>query len=264
VVSSLEYDRTASALLERTYTTADVQAQRDTVRRVLQAQPGEAILDLGSGPGILATELAAEVGQGVKVTAVDVSTDMNAIASRRADQAGMRERIDVVLGDATALAFSDASFDAAVSTQVLEYVDDVNSALQELRRVLRPGGRLVLLDTDWDTLIWSARNEARTARVLDAWRSHAPHARLPRVLGPRLRAVGLKVTDVFSLPLLNTAYTESTYSHNLAGLIAHFVRTSGGLSEDEIEAWLAELASLDEDDAYFFSLNRYVFRATTP
>ena len=263
-MSGLEYDREASARLERTYTTTDVQAQRDAVRHALDPRPGEAILDFGSGPGILATELAAEVGRDGKITAVDVSGDMNAIASRRADEAGMREQIEVVLGDAAPLAFPDACFDAAISTQVLEYIDDADGALRELRRVLRPGGRLVLLDTDWDTLIWSARDEARTARILNAWGSHAPHPRLPRVLVPRLRAVGLGVTDVFSLTLLNTAYNESTYSYNLAGLIAHYLRTSRALDEDEIEAWLDELASLDEDGAYFFSLNRYCFRATAP
>jgi arsenite methyltransferase len=156
-VSRLGYDHEASARLERTYTTADVQAQREAVRRALEAHPAEAILDFGSGPGILACELATEVGPAGKITAFDISREINAIASRRADEAGMRDRIDVVIGDSEELAFPDASFDAAVSTQVLEYIDDVDRALRELRRVLRPGGRLVLLDTDWDTLIWSAR-----------------------------------------------------------------------------------------------------------
>jgi ubiquinone/menaquinone biosynthesis C-methylase UbiE len=261
VVSGLGYDREASARLERTYTTADVQAQRDAVRGALEAQPGEAILDFGSGPGILACELAVEVGPAGKITAFDISADMNAIAARRADEAGMGDRIDVVIGDSEVLGFPDACFDAAVSTQVLEYIDDVDRALRELRRVLRPGGRLVLLDTDWDTLVWSARDEALAARILDAWRSHAPHTGLPRMLVPRLRAAGLQVTDVFSLTLLNTAYNESTYSYNLTGLIAHYIRTSGGLAEEEVDAWLAALSSLDQDGAYFFSLNRYGFCA---
>jgi ubiquinone/menaquinone biosynthesis C-methylase UbiE len=263
VVSGLGYDREASARLERTYTTADVQAQRDTVRRALGAQPGEAILDFGSGPGILACELAAEVGSAGKITAFDISADMNAIALRRADEAGMRDRIDVVMGDSEELAFPDACFDAAVSTQVLEYIEDVDGALRELRRVLRRGGRLVVLDTDWDTLVWSARDEACAARILDAWRSHAPHTRLPRVLAPRMQTAGLQVTDVFSLTLLNTAYNESTYSYNLAGLIAHYVRSNGAVSDDELEGWLSELSSLNQEGAYFFSLNRYGFCATS-
>ena len=137
------------------------------MRRALAARPGETILDLGSGPGILACELAVEVGPTGKVAAVDVSAEMNAIAARRVDEAGLGERIEVVLGDAAELAFPNACFDAVVSTQVLEYIEDVDRALRELRRVLRPGGRLVVLDTDWDTLVWSARDEARAARISD-------------------------------------------------------------------------------------------------
>jgi hypothetical protein len=128
--------------------------------------------------------------------------------------------------------------------------------------VLRPAGRLVVLDTDWDTLVWSARDEARAARVLSAWRGHAPHIHLPRVLAPLLQACGFQVANVFSLTLLNTSCNESTYSHNLGALIAHFARSNNALADDELDAWLAELALLDEDGAYFFSLNRYGFCAT--
>src|SRR5262249_100998 len=186
--------------------------------------------------------------------------EMNAIALRRAHEAGLSDRIEVVRGDALALAFPDAYFDAAISTQVLEYVDDVDRALRELRRVLRPGGRLVLLDTDWDTLVWSARDSDRSARILKAWGHHAPHAHLPRHLAPQLRTCGFEVTKVFSLTLLNTSCDQSTYSYNLAGLVAHFVRANGAVSEEELDAWQTELASLDNDGAYFFSLNRYCFR----
>jgi arsenite methyltransferase len=56
-------------------------------------------------------------------------------------------------GDALAMPFPDASFDAAASTQVYEYVEDMAAALAEARRVLRPGGRLLVLDTDWDSIV---------------------------------------------------------------------------------------------------------------
>jgi ubiquinone/menaquinone biosynthesis C-methylase UbiE len=260
-VSGLRYDSAASARLERTYTTADIQAQRDEVRRSLAARRGESILDLGSGPGILACELALEVGPSGRVVAVDVSAEMNAIASRRIDAAGLGDRVEVVEGDAVGLDFADASFDAAVSTQVIEYVDDVDAALRELRRVLRPGARLLLLDTDWDTLIWPAYDQARAARIADAWRAHAPHPTLPPRLAPRLRAHGFGIDEVRTIPLLNTSYAEGTYGYNLAALIAEFLRQRGTVPDHEIDDWLADLATLDRNGAYFLSLNRYLFQA---
>jgi len=261
-MSGLAYDREASARLERAYTTADVQEQRDAVRRSLEARSGETILDLGSGPGILACELAAEIGPNGRVMAVDISPEMNAMASRRVAEAGLNDRIEIVQSDVGRLDFPDASFDAAVSTQVVEYVADVDSVLKELRRVLRPDGRVVLLDTDWDTLVWSARDDALNDRILAVWRDHAPHPSLPRTLGPQLRACGFEVGEVFALTLLNTSYSADTYSYHLARLIADFVRSKHSVAEDELATWLADLAALNEDGAYFLSLNRYGFSAT--
>jgi hypothetical protein len=67
---------------------------------------------------------------------------------------------------------------------------------------------------------------------------------------------------VFVLTLLNTSYTEATFSRNLAGLIADFAGANDAIPEAEVDAWLADLASLHENGAYFFSLNRYGFHAT--
>ena len=60
----------------------------------------------------------------------------------------------------------DASFDAALSVQVLEYVAEVDAALAELRRALRPGGRLVIWDIDWSTVSWHSADPVRMRRVL--------------------------------------------------------------------------------------------------
>jgi SAM-dependent methyltransferase len=261
-VPGLRFDRAASLRVERGYTTADVQSQRDEVRRSLAARPSERILDLGSGPGLLACELAAEVGPSGKVTGVDISAEMNAIASHRIMEAGLDERVELLVGDAGSLAFPDACFDAAVSTQVLEYVEEVEVALAELRRVLRPGGRLILVDTDWDTLIWSARDQARAARIVEAWSGHAPHPNLPRSLAPTLRTSGFLVDELRAIALVNTSYNEGTFSYNLAAIIADFVRGGEALPDDDVDRWLAELTLLDQTDEYFFSLNRYLFRAT--
>jgi ubiquinone/menaquinone biosynthesis C-methylase UbiE len=231
------------------------------VRRSLAAQPNEQILDLGSGPGILACELAREVAPEGRIIAVDISADMNALATDRIRDAGLSDRIEVLEGDALALPLPDASFDAAVSTQVIEYVEDVDAALREVGRILRPGGRLVLLDTDWDTLIWTSRDRARANKILDAWSAHAPQPHLPPTLAPKLRECGFFLEEVRAVTLLNTSFSEATFSHNIAALVADFVRRAG-IPDGDVDAWLAELADLDQNGAYFFSLNRFLFRAT--
>jgi arsenite methyltransferase len=120
-------------------------------------------VDIGAGPGLLAVEMATAVGPGGLVHAVEPSESMRAHAGMRARS---RDAADVAIaaGSANALPLPDASVDVAVSTQVLEYVGDVPGALAEAHRVLRAGGRVLVLDTDWDSIVWHSRDDARTPR----------------------------------------------------------------------------------------------------
>jgi arsenite methyltransferase len=263
-MAGMLYDGEAAARLERAYATTDVIVQREELRRSLRASAGESILDLGSGPGFLACELAQEVGASGRIVGVDISSDMNAIASKRVAAFGFGDRIEILEGDATALAFADATFDAAVSIQVIEYLAEPDAALHQLARVLRPGGRLVIIDTDWDSLVWAATDRRRAARIAAAWNEHLPDPYLPRSLAPRLRAVGFEVREVRIVPILNTAYDATTFSYNIATLIAAFVPGHGGTSEDEVTEWLNDLAELQRRGRYFFSVNRYLFAASRP
>jgi arsenite methyltransferase len=263
-MAGMPYDRKAAAQLEQAYATADMIAQREELRGSLRASAGEAILDLGSGPGFLSCELAQEVGASGRIVAVDISPDMNSIASKRIAAAGLGDRVDIFEGDATALAFADATFDAAVSIQVIEYLAEPDVALHQLFRVLRPGGRLVIIDTDWDSLVWAATDRHRAARIAAAWNKHLPDPYLPRTLAPRLRAAGFQVKEIRIVPILNTAYDATTFSYNIAPLIAAFVPGRGGVSEDEATQWLDDLAELQHQGHYFFSVNRYLFAGTRP
>lgn len=62
--TTLQYDSEASRLIEATYTTPDVVEQRRVVRQALALRPGERVIDVGTGPALLAAEMAAEVGPG--------------------------------------------------------------------------------------------------------------------------------------------------------------------------------------------------------
>jgi arsenite methyltransferase len=263
-MAGMLYGSEAAARLERAYATSDMIGQREELRRSLRASAGESILDLGSGPGFLACELAQEVGASGRIVGVDISSDMNSIASKRVAAAGLGDRVEILGGDATALAFADATFDAAVSMQVIEYLAEPDAALHQLARVMRLGGRLVIIDTDWDSLVWAATDRRRAARIAAAWNEHLPHPYLPRSLAPRLRAAGFEVREIRIVPLLNTAYDATTFSYNIAPLIAAFVPGRGGVSEDEATEWLNDLAELQHQGRYFFSVNRYLFAASRP
>lgn len=253
-MANLQFDDAGARHIERTYATADVVAQRAATLDLLAAAAGERVLDVGSGTGYLVASIADAVGPGGAVLGVDPSAPMNALAAaRNAD----RPQVRIVEGHALALPCPDGAFDAAVSTQVYEYVEDIGAALAELHRVLRPGGRALVLDTDWDTVLWHAADRGRHARVMAAWEEHLVHPRLPRTLAGALRRAGFRVTGQHVIPLLNTALGEDSYSAHTMGLIAGFVAGRRGLTTADADAWVADLRARDAEGEYLFCMNRY-------
>ena len=257
--TTLDFDEQTARHVETVYRSPDVVAQRAAIRRALALRPGARVLDIGCGPGFLATEMAEDVGPGGSVDGIDVSESMIAIARRREPTAGSAP-LRLQLGEARALPFADASFEVVVSTQVFEYIEDIAAALAEARRVLRLGGRLLLLDTDWDSVVWYSRAPERMRRVLAAWDAHAADPHLPRTLAGHLRQAGFTIDDAWVLPVLNGAYDPNTYSAGLIALVEAFVAGRHGVTTEDAAAWAQEQRELG--DRYFFSLNRYVFVAT--
>jgi arsenite methyltransferase len=255
----MEFDEEASRRVEATYRTPDVVEQRRAVLAALALAPGERVLDIGSGPGLLAREMAEAVGPDGVVHGVDPSESMHAIA-RAHPPAAESGSIELHTGDAGASPLADASVDAAVSTQVYEYVEDMAGALTEAHRVLRPGGRLLVLDTDWDSIVWHSSDEERMRRILGVWDEHLVHPGLPRRLRGLLEDAGFEVTRQAVFPILNAGYDPDTYSAGLIGFVSAFVPGRHGLTEADAKAWADDLIALGND--YFFSLNRYLFLAT--
>jgi arsenite methyltransferase len=184
---------------------------------------------------------------------------MLALAAKRPTDAGTAP-IELRHGEATHIPYDADAFDAAVSTQVLEYVPDIPEALAELRRVLRPGGRLLVLDTDWDSIVWRSNDDERMRRVLGTWDQHLADPHLPRTLVSSLRHAGFDVARPVIVPLLNVGFDPNCFSANLVSVIARYVAGRDGWSDEAVQAWAADLRQLGVD--YFFSLNGYVFQAT--
>ncbi|MGI8450497.1 MAG: methyltransferase domain-containing protein [Streptosporangiaceae bacterium] len=253
---AMPFDEATSRRVEATYSTPDVAGQRRTVLAALGLKPGEDVLDIGSGPGFLAREMSSQVGPGGSVTGVDPSENMLSLARARSRPAGSAP-VGFRPGEATALPCAAGSFDVVTSTQVYEYVDDVPAALAEAWRVLRPGGRLLVLDTDWDSIVWRSSDADRMRRVLRAWDGHLADPHLPRRLTGLLEDAGFSVTHRAAIPLLNVGYDPDTYSAGLIEFVAVFVSRRSGITAADIRSWAGDLVALGP--AYFFSLNRYLF-----
>lgn len=175
-------------------------------------------------------------------------------AAFRAAAAGVAQRGLFVLGEATAVPLATGMGDGLVAVQVLEYVPGVSSALGEIRRVLRPGGRAVIVVSDWRSCVWHSVDGTRTDAVLRAWDEHCVHPHLPAHLLPRARAAGFTAAEVHAVPLVETDTGADTYSMGMLATIAHFV---GRRQPELAETWRADIPSRAVGGDYFFSLTRF-------
>jgi SAM-dependent methyltransferase len=262
VSAMLDFDEKAARAVEAMYLTPDVVAQRARVIEMLSPKPGERILDIGVGPGLLAVDLARMVGETGRLVGLDAAPAMLTMARTRLAALPQAECVE---GDAGALAFPDASFDAAVSTQVHEYVAPIAPALAHLHRVLKPGGRALILDTDWRSTVWHSSDKARMERVLSSWDDHLADPHLPATLGPLLRRAGFTVARVEIVPMLSAHWQPVSYAAGIMRSIKAYVQANGarrGVPPDEVQAWYDDQLRLAERGEFFFSVNRYAFLAT--
>lgn len=260
-MNQLVFDEQTAAVVEALYRIRDAERRRRLVREALRATPGERLLDVGCGPGFYVAELLDEVGESGSVVGLDASAAMLQLARRRC--AG-RDNVELAEADAAGLPVADADFDAALSVQVMEYVPDVGSALAELERALRPGGRLVIWDVDWATLSLHSVDAGLTERVLRAWDEHLAHPSLPRTLAPLLRAAGFESVDMQAHAFATQGLDPETYGGGLAPFIAGFVSGRESVGADEAGRWLAEQRELDERGEFFFSVTQFCFTAVKP
>lgn len=254
-MSGMEYDEAAAERLEAVYLGPDVVAQRhDTLSR-LSISEGEHVLDIGSGPGFLAAALARASGPSGKVVGIDISKQM----VDRAASKSIHPWLSYQVAEATDLPFEDESFDVVVSTQVAEYVPDIEAFCSEVYRVLKPHGRALILATDWDAVCWHSEDPERMERVLKAFAPHCADSRLPRTLAARLRTSGLVVDDVAYFPIVNVDRYEGCYGAMVVPFIKAYVSLQNSIPMEELELWSDEQAELDGRGEHFFSTGRFSF-----
>lgn len=226
--------------------------------KFLRVQPGMRVLEVGSGLGILAAEVAA-AAEGVEVTGLERSSEQIAAAASA-------PRVFYVQGDAHELPFADGSFDLVYCRYLVEHVADPMRVLAEMRRVTRSGGCVAAMEND----ISLVRLDPPCPAFDEVWSAFAEHQRQlggDALIGRRLyrlfRDAAFSQIELSIQPELHWHGSPgfAPWVENLSGNIRSGQRgmiESGLCSREQIEHALSELTALAgcDDASLIFIWNR--------
>jgi SAM-dependent methyltransferase len=228
----------------------------------LRLQPGDTVLDAGSGMGEVTRTLAGLVGPGGNAVGVDLSAELVQRARERGES---MPAVEFHVGTVSALPFPAASFDAAYSERVFMHLVDPEAAMAELFRVLRPGGRLVIVDVDHVC----AAVDADDLEVSDLLVAAAARDIANPASGRRLRSqmLGTGFSEVIVDPIPRTitegALARAGAPRPLGARLDDLVATSA-ITRERADAYLADQASREAEGRYFAVHMFYLASAVRP
>jgi len=244
------------ALEERAKTIDQLHVNRtlvDTLAPVI----GEHILEVGCGSGVICRQIAPAVVPGGKIMGLDISTEFLKLAQSYVTKTDISSCIQWSAGRAEVLPFHNASFDGVIAARLLLHVSNPQPVLSEMLRVVRPGGRVEVMDWDFETVTLDHSDRELTRRILH-WRCdhHGGNNWSGRQLWRRMVSVGF--ANVKQIPVVSVAYHENDSLTLSLFKAAQVARDDGAIAPNEYDVWVSELRSSLATGCFFASIVYFI------
>ncbi|GAA1794813.1 hypothetical protein GCM10009795_045440 [Nocardioides hankookensis] len=222
---------------------------------------GDSCVDVGSGTGTMTRRLARVAGPDGRVLGIEPNGMLRRVAEERCAAAGIE--VEFCQGLATELPLPDASVDVVWCERVLQHVPDAQAAVTEIARVLRPGGRALLLDSDHASRVESDIDPAVSRAMLDAFMSQIANPMAARHLPRQALTAGLEVDpDVGSSALV---YPQDVLmGSHMSRLAAEQAVADGTLAREQAEEALRSQAAAAEAGWAFSAITVFGFVCRKP
>jgi ubiquinone/menaquinone biosynthesis C-methylase UbiE len=188
------------------------------------------------------------------VVGLDIHEKTLIEARQRAEGLGLP--IEFVRGDVQQMPFADDTFTCCRSERMLQHLPDPRRALSELARVTQPGGRIVLYDTDWETLIVDASDADTTRAILHAKRADVRQGWIGRQLMALMREASLHDITVIPSTLILTDGPLAIALHELRPA-ATLALQHGEITQAQHDAWFAELLLRHQEQRFFSAVTAF-------
>jgi ubiquinone/menaquinone biosynthesis C-methylase UbiE len=238
----------------------------DWAIKTIAVRPGDQVIDLGSGTGTMSRQLAGLVAPSIStdgptgwVTGVEPNARLRTLAASRAQDNGV-PNVSFVDGLAGALPFEDSSVNLVWCERVLQHLSDPHAAIDDIARVLRPGGRVVLLDADQGTRIISDIDPDVASAFIRASLATVANPYAARLIPAQVRRAGLTLDpDVGSAAFIFSS--EMLLRSQVVQRAADDAVESGGLARDVAEAAVRAVQAAAERGEAFAAITVFGFIA---
>jgi SAM-dependent methyltransferase len=234
---TLDEARELVARLELRAKTDDEATTRAEYLSLLDVGPGQHVLDVGCGSGVVARDIARRVQPNGRVVGVDPSPALLAAAQELMQSAGLASLVDLKDGDCRALPFAAESFDAVIAATVLSHVPDGERAISEMVRVVRRGGRIGVFDFDGDGLLIAHPDRETTRRIVAGLSDHgAVNSWLVRDLPGLFAGAGLE--DIRVRAFMPLERRGDGFYAGMAERAAAVARDAGVITDAQSVEWI--------------------------
>ena len=228
---------------------------------LLNLKQSENILDIGCGTGFDVIRMAkVKAGEG-KVFGLDIDPKFIAIANEAKEKSGLKN-IEFLVGSAEELPFKDNELDAVRLERVFQHLNSPELVWKEIKRVLRPGGTLVIVETDWKGLSFYTPRFEISDKLID----FLVHKRLNNGMASRkivseMVQYGFEELSLEVVPILIPNYALADMFIKIGSLAAVAVENKV-IAHDQFEEWKTSFDTVEQSKTPIGLLNMFVTKAT--